>query len=147
MRLTLKERLLASYEEDLQTGCWNWTKYRDRDGYGTIAVNSRPVLAHRASYSVFVSPLLPSLFICHECDNPSCINPKHLYQGTHKDNQKDKKVRMRVVGESHPYSKLTETDILSIRNSELSQEKLGKIYGVTQAHVGRIKRNINWSHI
>lgn len=147
MRPTLKERLLKGYEEDQTTGCWNWIKYRDRDGYGNIAVKSKPMQAHRASYQVFVGPLEPSLFICHTCDNPSCINPDHLYQGTHKQNQKDKQNRQRIVGEKHPYAKLKDTDILKIRNSDLSQEKLGKIYNVTQAHVGRIKRNLNWSHI
>lgn len=147
MKQTIEQRLNKHTKVDVQTGCWNWIAYKDRDGYGNIQIKRSPKQAHRISYTERVGEIPEGLVVRHTCDNPSCINPEHLLLGTHLDNQNDKKVRQRVVGILHPYAKLNNTDIENIRTSTLSQSKLGIMYGVTQAHIGRIKRRVNWTHI
>lgn len=71
-------RIENSIEVD-DAGCWNWMKYRNREGYGRIKLkNATSRLAHRVSYSVFVGPIPEGLTIDHLCRNRACVNPAHL---------------------------------------------------------------------
>jgi hypothetical protein len=71
---------------ELSNGCHHWTGCVDKDGYGRIrgTVNNVPyfVFAHRAAYGEYVAPIPKGLLVLHKCNNPSCINPNHLYVGT-----------------------------------------------------------------
>lgn len=82
------------------SGCWEWTGSKDKDGYGKFSLNG-DMRAHRASYVLFIGKLKNGLFVCHSCDNPSCVNPEHLWQGTPKDNITDMYKKKR-----HPFSLL-----------------------------------------
>ena len=86
----LKQRLLNSIIIDNNTDCWNWSEGKDKDGYGKICVNRKHLRAHRLSYEVFISKFDSKNIICHKCDNPSCINPDHLFLGTWLTNMQDK---------------------------------------------------------
>lgn len=96
---------LSKYIVDPDTGCWNWSGSKDRDGYGRMISSMRGIrsfqFAHRASYEFYNGPIgeLGSATGCvlHKCDNPSCINPEHLYLGDQLQNGLDKKLRGRVV--------------------------------------------------
>ncbi len=72
--------------------CWLWLGYLDKDGYGAI-YTSRPnrklLKAHRVSYELHKGAINDGMAICHSCDNPTCVNPEHLWQGTIKDNTTD----------------------------------------------------------
>lgn len=80
--------------------CWLWGGFLNIRGYGYVnkpkhlAGNPRP-LAHRLSYGLVCGPIPDGLFICHHCDTPRCVNPRHLYAGTHDDNMRDKMERRR----------------------------------------------------
>lgn len=71
----------------VENECWNWTKARNEKGYGSIGIGSRHFLAHRVSY--FLEYREEKGLVLHKCNNSSCINPKHLYLGTHKENVAD----------------------------------------------------------
>lgn len=117
---------------------------------------------HRFSYELHVGKIPKGKLVCHKCDVPACVNPKHLFIGTWKSNAHDmiKKGRKADVrGELNGCAKLKKSDISEIRRlndknkatsryvrKEFSQHKIAKMYGVTQAMVSRIITGKAWSH-
>lgn len=140
----------------LESGCWEWNGPRNQDGYGiypTMVGDKRfgERRAHRLAYLAWKGPITQSQLVRHHCDNPPCINPDHLDLGTHSDNMNDAKERGRNArGESHGMSKLTESDVLAIRDASASGESYRSIsarYGLNKFTVGKIVRREKWSHV
>jgi hypothetical protein len=69
--------------------CWHWTGARNTFGYGRMTHKGRLEVAHRLSWESFRGPIPAGLSVLHRCDNPSCINPDHLWLGTYSDNLRD----------------------------------------------------------
>lgn len=69
-------------------GCWEWTGSVRKDGYGRFRINGKTFLAHRVAYYIH-NGHWPVTNVCHSCDNPSCVNPEHLFPGSQKDNMQD----------------------------------------------------------
>src|ERR1700730_2840026 len=77
--------------------CWLWTAAKDKDGYGFFSVNGKQTKAHRFSFAHYNGEIPTGMIVCHKCDTPSCVNPDHLFLGTHKINLDD----MRSKGREH----------------------------------------------
>lgn len=109
--MTVEERFLAKVKKT--DTCWIWQDRLRPDGYGHFTLGGKIYLSHRISYLLFKNELPKDKLVCHTCDNKACVNPAHLFLGTHKDNYDDmvKKGR-RVSGHSkkthcpknHPYA-------------------------------------------
>ena len=139
--------------------CWEWTANLYSNGYGQFYLNGTMVLSHRLSY-VMNHPLTIDLwkhreiFVCHRCDNPRCVNPAHLFLGTHTDNMRDREAKGRAnrpKGEEQSQSKLTETQVREIRikyaTGGISYQQLALEYGVSFGGVGHIIQRRSWKHI
>jgi HNH endonuclease len=131
------------------TECWEWTGSKLRGGYGGLNINNRTVQAHRLSYEMFVGKIPKGLLVCHKCDNPSCVNPKHLFLGTHQDNATDKVNKGRMPkGEDIGNSKLTLDDVNKIRkliNEKVPRRKIAKMFGIGSTCVTDIATGRTWS--
>ena len=122
-------------------GCWEWQGTLDSNGYGVLKINYRQHKAHRVAYAAYVEDP-KGMFVCHHCDNPKCINPKHLFLGTPADNMKDKATKgraSRFVGERNPMSKLTDEQTACVVDDSRTQREIAQAYGISQSRVSKIK--------
>jgi hypothetical protein len=109
--------------------------------------------AHRVAWILANGPIPPGLFVCHRCDNPPCCNPAHLFLGTPGDNARDRNRKGRhgqPVGESNPYSRLTNAAVREIRRQVAagrSQRAIGHDFGISQVMVCHIVKGRHWAHV
>lgn len=132
--------------------CWLWTASKE-NGYGRVSWDRKLQLAHRVSYQMAFGEIPSDLYVCHRCDNPSCVNPSHLFLGSARDNALDRKAKDRhanVKGEHHPRHKLTKVDVRRIfylrDRYSLPYSYIGKIIEISRQEVGHIIRGENWLH-
>lgn len=117
-------------------GCWLWLASTQWDGYGQLNVGGKIVKAHRYSWELAFGPIPDGKSVCHHCDNPSCVNPDHLFLGTHSDNMRDMAVKCRSGR-----SKLLEEAVLRIKSGEFdgwTHKKIAQKFGVTRSQVSYI---------
>ena len=156
--LTFKLRRRLSLLPILESGCKLWDGSVDKDGYPTGQVHRR-ILSQKLG-----RPIKKGYMCLHKCDNPSCVEEDHLWEGTHQDNMDDMKRKGRTVtglrnnltgknrkGSSHPRTKLTEQDAIRIRElystGRYTQTEIGNRYGIAQTSVSQIISGRNWSHV
>lgn len=84
------KRLTQNHKKNPETGCWDWTRALSKEGYARTRLQGKYEYGHRVSYRVFTGEIPKGMCVCHSCDNPKCINPKHLWLGTHQDNMADR---------------------------------------------------------
>ncbi len=135
--------------------CWEWTAGKSAAGYGRFVVNSKQEYTHRISWDLHNDIKSKGFEVCHTCDNPGCVNPEHLFLGTHLDNVNDMlkkgrgKLPPRKPGSSNGFSKLTEPQVLEIRRlaSFMSQTEISRLFGVTNQSIHGIVHRNSWKHI
>jgi len=141
------ERFYNKVNKQAENGCWTWTASCFHRGYGQFKLGGTMKSAHRVSWMFEHGPIPAGLHVLHRCDNRRCVNPDHLWLGTHADNMRDKAEKGRAAGESHPNAKLTEADVHAIRADKRSQRAIAAEYGVSISQIGFIKNRKRWSHI
>ena len=128
--------------------CWIWEGAKDSDGYGKFKLEGRDVASHRFSFEEFVGPIPEGLHVCHTCDQPSCVNPRHLWTGTNAENMADRDAKGRLPrGESRPGSKLTEQQVREIRASAKSGKLIAATFGISYQTFMEIRRRQKWRHV
>lgn len=121
--------------------CWEWTGAMSH-GYGAFFVNWKcTVIAHRMAYMLCKGPVPETIFVCHHCDNPKCVNPDHLFLGNHADNMHDGWSKERFpYGENHSKAKLSFREVSTIRRigTRVKQRVLASLFGVSRGHISEI---------
>lgn len=136
-----------------ETGCWLWKGSATQAGYGTIrlgGVEKGVTLAHRLSYEMHHGDIAPGNFVMHSCDNPRCVNPAHLRQGTPRDNMLDMMEKGRKVvplGDGHFCAKLDAEKVRLIRSSTESNSALARSLGVDASAISNVRNGITWKHV
>ena len=126
------------------SGCWLWDGNPGTHGYGQAP---RPgggpmTTAHRAAMEhVIGRRLVRKEFVCHRCNNKMCVNPDHLYVGTHKQNMNDVS-----RGRYHPKRKLTIEQVRRARDVRIPQKRVAREIGVSQRTVWNIRKGKAYRH-
>lgn len=115
-------------------------------GYGTFYVDDKSIKAHRMAWLLARGPIPDGMYVCHECDNPPCVNPWHLFVGTPADNMRDmdnkgRRVGVYNTGTRHHNAKLTAEQVEDIRREHaggLTQVALARRYGVHPETISNI---------
>lgn len=143
---TLQQALEHRYVK--QDSCWLWTGCKDKDGYGQLFFGSKKYRSHRVAYEVYKGTIDAHLMVCHTCDNPSCVNPEHLFLGTCKDNLEDASRKRRMSeGQRNGKAKLTTLQVSEIRASTIGSSELARYYGVDRHQISRIRNNQSWREL
>lgn len=137
--------------------CWVWKGAKYRCGYGLFGVRvdklAKSIPAHRFSWFLHNGPLESSkIFVCHRCDNKLCVNPSHLFAGSHSDNMRDMIAKGRngktgCRGERNSHAKLRQSDIgriLRLIGEGLEQKEIAKMFMVGPTAISRINKKKAW---
>lgn len=133
-------RVNVSGEND----CWEWTRGTTSDGYGVFHFGHSSIRSHRFSYQQHNGKITEHECVLHSCDNPRCVNPKHLWIGTRAENNADKEAKKRGVhpvqssGESNSNATLTAPEVIAAKvmaRKGLPQARIAKLLGVSTATI------------
>lgn len=141
-----------------KSGCWEWSGpyHSNQKGreYGTVWHGQTKFKTHKIAYILTKGKISEGMYICHKCDNPKCVNPDHLYQGTPKDNNSDCIKRNRAnreKGEERYCAKLTEENVNSIRLEYVKKygeiTRLARKYGVSCTAIYNVVHHVRWKHV
>jgi hypothetical protein len=151
-----EDRFWSKVNKGKSDECWNWTAGHDKYGYGKFSIRGREVSSHRVAYQIANGSIPNGLCVLHKCDNPPCVNPAHLFVGTHADNVHDKCKKGRASfiahkGEEHGRAKLNDAQVRQIRErytaGGVTHRELAREYGVNQSVIGDIVRRELWRHV
>jgi hypothetical protein len=154
----LSRRVMNGVAAIDENGCWIWGRSTS-SGYGSMTIQGRTVRVPRLVIALTTGKSVAEVVeSCHRCDNRRCVNPDHLFEGTHSDNMRDAvaKGRARIpippklTGESNPACKISDADVLRIREALARGERQGAVarrYGVSQSLVSLIKLGKIRGHI
>lgn len=131
-------------------GCWLWTGPLFHEGYGCVCVSGRrqPLYAHRLSYELFIGPIPVGKSVLHRCDVKNCVDPAHLFLGTHADNMRDAAAKGRMPGGPGP--KLTVQTVKQarqLRAEGVGYDALAEHFGVAWCTIWQAVNGVSWKHV
>lgn len=158
----------------MESPCWVWTACQHKDGYGSVSLGGRMLLAHRVAWT-FVNGAIPhngsahGICVLHRCDNRACVNPEHLFLGTQNDNIRDMEVKGRKItahgdrngartmperlarGAAVGNAKLTDAKVIDIRAlwavGGITKSEIGARFGVDRTAIRKIVTRKTWKHV
>ena len=154
-RFALSAKFWPNVGPPNKDGCWPWLGARCRYGYGRVWIGHRGQAwglpqragAHRLAWVLFRGEAPPALCVCHSCDNPSCVNPFHLWLGTQADNMQDCSRKGRLVAIPPHSGKLSWESVEAIRaeyRSGTTTRALATKYGINKSTAWEIVANHIW---
>ena len=152
-----EERFWKKVDKKENEECWEWRAGK-RAGYGAFKMNGKVQSSHRVVYSMEKGEIPGEKLVLHKCDNRKCVNPSHLYLGDYSRNIQDRLERTEwkpgdslPKGENHPNTKLTEEEVIEIRekysNKNITQKELAKDYPVARKQITKIVNERCWKNI
>lgn len=142
---TLKEHWFRYVDETPENACWLWMGPKDKDGYGKMCHEGKHLRAHRVSYELHIGKIESGKLVCHSCDNPTCVNPAHLFVGTNSENMIDM-----VCKERGGAQKLSPSDVMAIRTllaEGYGAEDVAVKFNVHVYTIRRIRNGRRWGHL
>lgn len=134
--------------------CWLWTGCKHHSGYGLLKIKGIMTGAHKASYEINIREVPTGLNVLHKCDNKLCVNPKHLFVGTEKDNMDDKVSKGRQTkGTEVNTAVLDETTVRLIRKIYIPGDRkfganaLARRFNVSRFTTYAIVNWLSWKHL
>ena len=146
--MDIEERIVSRILVNPITGCWEWQGCRLKKGYGFIKYKRKNWTVHRLLFMLRSAEFNPSLSVLHLCDNPPCCNPAHLMQGDFRENAIQARDRLGMSqGERNGSAKLTEEQVLNIRQDSRHPADIAKEYDVVRSCIINIKNRKRWAHL
>lgn len=159
-------RLIAKVSLD-SGDCWQWTGTRNNKGYGALFFRGKVWRAHRVSYTIFCGEIPEGLLVCHHCDNPSCVNPSHLFLGHATTNMKDmvRKGRAKSIitseqthfkagraprgqeASGHKISEQEAEEVIDLSTNGVRTSVIAKDRGVDRTAIQQLLRGKTWKHL
>lgn len=153
MKGTIQERFYAKVDVRGEDECWEWLASKRGNGYGGFGLEGKTIRAHRLAYALAYGEIPPGIYVLHRCDNRVCVNPKHLFLGTQKENIRDmmdkgRGVRAGQSGEGNIQAKLKRSQAEEIRRlygtGFYTKTHLAAIYMVSRRLIYSIVRGDSW---
>ncbi len=148
------QRFICEASRKSETGCWEWSLAKGAGGYGVQYFRGKTHKAHRMSWTVFKGQIPEGVLVCHQCDNPQCVNPSHLFLGSHADNRADAVAKNRVfrpIGVLAPACILSERVVRNMRatyaSGRVTMKQIAERFRCSVPNVYRIISRQTWKHI
>jgi len=145
--LSPEERFWSMVKRGDPDSCWEWQGYTIKDGYGAFHLKGKRIIASRFAWILTYGEIPQGMCVLHRCDNPACVNPRHLFLGTQKDNMQDAVLKWRKSGPHNGRTKLTWPQVDTIRllfQMGWSGYRLAKFFGVNYKTIWQILKGKTW---
>jgi len=133
-----------------ESGCWEWTGAKNKDGYGNVMYQGRCRMTHRVSWRIHYGDIPPGDHVLHRCDNPACVRPDHLFLGNQDLNMKDcaAKGRIRFAGgKSSPFTASQIEFIRAVSEEGFSRSCIARYFGVARQSIDQIVNRETWAFV